>query len=1108
MAEQRKQDTVQRLVREVAEALTPLADAVTRSPIPAGLVSLLAEAGVDVPGLGLSADELTEACQRFREPLLSLVELMRAPDAGADQIVQLVRSVVMAVRSLDSGGSSGTSVEVASERLLSFLISDSMRVRRPRIYALLRLLGSMAEPSSDDYSGFGPRIETERFAMLLRDSNGLLARSHGWGGESLDYRLLLDRVQQLLLLLGFPSIPKAPDEHASAALGADPEVAPSPSLRISIANVARGDQREGIGLEIAPLHRSGTPDAVIILPVGFGTGTGRFSLDDHWEIRVEFEGEATSKYALVLSPGNIKGVALDTDALDLRLKLGMTIGRDRPSGESRTLLRGPAGSSIEVGTLSLQAYASSDPPDMGVRLAGSDWRLVFVPDRGDGFLTCLLPQDGLQVAFALGVGWSRRQGLHIVGGGGLRGVIPVQAQLGPIHLEGVSVAVEAGSSARGEEVRGIATLSGRVGLGPFSASIEGIGAGAALAFRDGNLGPLDLSLRFIPPTGLGLTVEAGPVQGGGFVSFDEVAGRYAGVLDLELGVIGVQAIGLLDTRIPGQARSFALLVLLRASFPPIQLGFGFALSSVGGLLALNRRIDVDALRERMATGTAGRILAPEDPVRNAPLLLADMGVVFPPAEGVAVVGPTLRLSWAELVQFDIGVFLELPGPRRIVLLGSARAAVENPSGGRPYLQIRLDILGAADFAQHTVAFDAVLIDSHLLEVLDLTGGAAFRLSWGTEPYVVLTVGGFHPAYSPAPLAFPGSLSRVAMVRGAPTDVLYLRFEGYFAITTNTLQFGASVEVVINLGNFNIRGFLGFDALIRFEPVHFEFAIEASVKVRWKKHNLGGLQLRGRLSGPGPIVFHGRVCFEVLWFDICFEETFTLGSPSPPAVTPVPSALVELVRELEDPGNVRPVDAVDPWVVVEPAQGASLPVISPLGQAVWSQERAPLRLLLQRFEGAPLSQSETVSAAGPQVTGDEVDWFAPGGFTELTDADALHRRAFERLTAGVRLGVTGTDEGLSAQLEVKVRVIRLPAPGSVGNALSLPAWVLRAAAGRTGAVERDGVVPKLAVRDEEWALHSGAAVTAGLSQAQAHQLSRAAGGGAAVAVTDLVSSMAF
>jgi hypothetical protein len=404
----------------------------------------------------------------------------------------------------------------------------------------------------------------------------------------------------------------------------------------------------------------------------------------------------------------------------------------------------------------------------------------------------------------------------------------------------------------------------------------------------------------------------------------------------------------------------------------------------------------------------------------------------------------------------------------------------------------------------------VLVDSNLLQILELTGGAAFRLSWGAEPYVVLTIGGFHPAYNPAPLVFPPSLTRIAMVRGAPDDFLYFRFEGYFAVTTNTLQFGASIECIINLGPFNIRGFLGFDALIRFQPFHFQFGIHASVQVRWKSHKLGGLDLSGELSGPGPVVFHGRVCFEILWFDICFEETFTLGSSSPPAVTPVPSAVAELATELTDPENVRSSGGTDARVVVEAAQDASLPVVSPLGQALWSQRRAPLDLLLQRFEGAPLTTAETVTATGPQVTGPEVDWFAPGGFATLSDADALNRRAFERLHAGVRLGVDGADDGPVDTLTVKVKVIRLPAPPVLVIAFALPAWLQAAVTGRIGVAERAPVTPVVTVRDEVWDVHAGGGgvAIAGISQAQAHQLATVAVAGTAVAQGDDVAPMAF
>jgi len=360
------------------------------------------------------------------------------------------------------------------------------------------------------------------------------------------------------------------------------------------------------------------------------------------------------------------------------------------------------------------------------------------------------------------------------------------------------------------------------------------------------------------------------------------------------------------------------------------------------------------------------------------------------------------------------------------------------------------------------------------------------------------------------LVFPSSLTRIAMVRGSPGDFLYFRFEGYFAVTTNTLQFGAAIEVVISLGPFNIRGFLGFDALIRFQPFHFQFGIHASVKVRWKSHNLGGLDLSGELSGPGPVVFRGEVCFEILWFEICFKETFTLGSSSPPAVTTVASAVAELAAELGDPANVRSDGAVDARVAVEPATNTTLPVVSPLGQAVWSQTRAPLDLLLQRFEGARLARAETVTATGAQVTGPDVDWFAPGGFAELSDADALNRRAFERLHAGVRLGADGSDNGPSTVMTVTVKVIRLPAPPILLTAFALPLWLQAAVAGRIGSPERATVVPKLAVHDERWTVHGdgGGVAVAGVSQAQAHQLATVGGAGTAVAAVDHVGAMAF
>ncbi len=171
-----------------------------------------------------------------------------------------------------------------------------------------------------------------------------------------------------------------------------------------------------------------------------------------------------------------------------------------------------------------------------------------------------------------------------------------------------------------------------------------------------------------------------------------------------------------------------------------------------------------------------------------------------------------------------------------------------------------------------------------MQILKLTGGAAFRLSWGAEPYVVLSVGGFHPAWNPAPLVFPSSLTRIAMVRGGADRLPLPPASRATSRSRRTRCSSApSVELIINAGPIYARGFLGFDALIIFKPFSFRFDIHASVRVRLGGVNMAGVDLDGTLTGPGPMVLHGRVSIELLFFSISWEDTFVLGSSAPQQV---------------------------------------------------------------------------------------------------------------------------------------------------------------------------------------------------------------------------------
>jgi len=108
------------------------------------------------------------------------------------------------------------------------------------------------------------------------------------------------------------------------------------------------------------------------------------------------------------------------------------------------------------------------------------------------------------------------------------------------------------------------------------------GVDADLKFSSGNLGPVDLSFGFKPPSGLGINIDAGPISGGGYIFFDPPNGRYAGVLALSLYSIQIKAIGLLDTKLPSGESGYSFLVIISVEFTPIQLGFGFTLNGVGG----------------------------------------------------------------------------------------------------------------------------------------------------------------------------------------------------------------------------------------------------------------------------------------------------------------------------------------------------------------------------------------------------------------------------------------------------------------------------------------------------------------------------------------------
>jgi hypothetical protein len=485
------------------------------------------------------------------------------------------------------------------------------------------------------------------------------------------------------------------------------------------------------------------------------------------------------------------------------------------------------------------------------------------------------------------------------------------------------------------------------------------------------------------------------MPGGGSIVRLPGDGGYGGTLELPLGPIQVSASAVLAI-ISGQPSFLAILGI--TFVPPIQLSFGFSLDRVGGIVGVNRRADVDALQAAVRTGTAGDVLFATRPPSSPLALISAANGLFPAQPGSHLVGPSLRISWlsfgppGSLLSLDLGVIVQIPSGK-VVILGVARASIP----GLPLvLNLRLDLLGVIDPDQQLVSVDASLVDSHVLGIFEVYGDAAMRFCWAATGYMVVSVGGFYPGFNPEPAHIP-ALRRVGLSIDNPISIIEIRAEGYFAITSNSIQFGGRLEVGIDL-IIEAHGFVQVDAIVIFRPFHFNARVSAGFDVSVEGFSFASVTLSGSISGPGPVVIDGSLSIDVFLFSISWDQSFTLGSGPSDTLPSPPRLLLVIEEELGRSSSVHAHSIGDPEVVLKPRPGRdTVAAVPPTGTLRVEQRRAPLGVLIERVDGRPLDGHQGVIVQTPGT--DATERFSPGSYANLTDAEALNRPPFDVLASG-------------------------------------------------------------------------------------------------------------
>jgi hypothetical protein len=1038
-------DSLQAAARHLGASLEPLAQALS-GPDEA-IVALVEQLGWTLPSvppalkaLGADAEKLADSHVALE---LSLSRQASGVAAGADvgaQYVELaadVASLLKALSDLPSALSAQLPAPFVSatglpnelpRRLLDLCVYELMTDATRRMEPVLRIAGVVEvadEPA--DPGKFQPAyrrrtIHWDRFGKLLGDPAGLMRDVYGWGTPAFDGRALLDEVMNLSFALAGPADLDWPaPERIQALTGTLPpfdDVGP-PQLAVTL---LKSEAIEA-GVTVLPLEAAaGALPGVALAAWAKGGVPPSMELSELLTLQLDEPAGLAAGASLALRPGQApkariglegpSGSELSAARVGATLKIGRSIPLE--------LLSLPGGSGLAVKAVAVGGGVGATPkgaqPYVDVGIEGGKLT-VGLGDR-DSFLATILPGGPIELDFDLAIAWTQAGGIALRGGGELKKTISLHAELGPFRIETLNLVGTLAGDTLGIE----ASLTGGGELGPFSATVDRIGLQAALALHRGNLGPVDVQVGFKPPSGLGMEVDAGAIKGGGYLKFDPAKGEYAGVLELSLeDIVQIKAIGLLTTKMPSGGDGYSLLLILTAEFPPIQLGFGFTLVGVGGLIGTNRTMAVDVLRSGLRNHALDSILFPPDPVHDAPRIISDLGAAFPPAEGRYLFGPMLELGWGTptLISASFGFILELPDPIRIAILGQVKSTL--PSEDAPLVQLHMDVLGIADFGQKTLSIDASIYDSSIL-AFSLYGDMAFRLNWGDTPSFALSLGGLHPRFQPPP-GFP-TLRRLTLSLGSGSNPR-LSCDNYMAITSNSVQFGAHLELYAEAMGFGVHGWLGFDVLFVLSPFSFDAGMSAGVDLLAGGDVLMGISLDFHLSGPTPWRARGTATFTIVFFDVSFDFDISWGDDHQATLPPV-DALAPLLAALADPGNWS---AALPGGAEQAVSLAAAPpsddaiVVHPLGRLAVHEHVAPLNVTISRFgSGVPAGWNHFEIAdvnLNGKVAPTEVvqDRFARGQFFEMPDEDKLSKPSFEMMDAGVRVGLDNGVQGHVSQLQV-------------------------------------------------------------------------------------------
>jgi hypothetical protein len=1008
--------TVEAVALEFAKTLEPLEERLTA---PHGALALFAELGLPLQPAVMAAIEtapevpdVVTAVTKVGDEVPTLTAAITAADrfaiaASLARLVPQIRAAFGGLQGLagrvraafpgDLGGLPQETRELIAalpERLLAWIVVSHLDARRPlmlRVLAILGLMESTPVPAVDSQPALIRRtLHVDRVGGLFKDPDGHFSELYRWGDPAtrLDASLLLARLHDVV--------------DAADLFGVlDASV---PELRALWFSVRPGSGGPPTALELRLAFDSLADVGAFPSSDGSVSGEMPISGDGSWVFRLEAGAELASGIVFRFHPS---GLQVDAGAPGGTVPKGsfrVELVKAKAAGEPAILLLGdPDGTRLEAQGFTFGI--GGEDGDFYVAAGVKDLRLV-IDVSGDDLLSQIVREPVVADAGDLVGGWRLERGIYFEQGSGLSLRFPLNVdRLGIVALRqlGLGLEFDAGMALT-------TTVSGELSVGPLFLAVEELGFRVAIVPNwDGTFGMFDLDVGVRFPTGYGAQLEAGPISGGGQLAKREH--EYRGALSLRFESFGLSAYAVLTTRMPSGESGFSFLASIFGDLE-VQLGYGFKLTGVGGIIGIDRGADVEQLQAVLADGRLDSVLFPRVAIRDAAVILDDMAAIFPPRRGQYLVGPMARLAWGTptLIEGKLGVVLEVGAETRAVVVGSLETVL--PVKSAAVVVLRVDFIGTVEFATGSIGFDARLTNSRILS-WPVSGEAAVRTGWGPSAGLVASVGGFHPAFAPPP-GFPNGLQ--PMTVDFATNNPSLTLTAYLAVTLNSVQAGANASLYAKgpkipfVGRFAVEGSVGFDALIYFDPFAFDAKLWLGLDLLLGGNVVCGIGGDLRLRGPNRYEISGKVSASVLGVSVKVKVNKTWGTP----VTETPQMVdgVEVLRTA-----VRAAEGFEPIAVTTRASGVGFArqtrgearaLIDPSGGVRFVQRALPLAVAIDcigtsRLVGDANTFDLAFADNGSAISGKAaMSEFVRGAFFDLDESERLRGPATERHKSGIEL----------------------------------------------------------------------------------------------------------